>query len=274
MGSVQFVVGTWMNGEGQFIEESDARAMVRLVGDIAALRAPMPGKKRALMAGLCKLVDADAWAWIVSRAADEHSNPAVAAFLYDGLTPRQFTAYVSLMQDRAHPPVEYHALNELRRKLGRFTRSWDQLVSPEQWYGPLNQRLIHELGFEHVLYSVRILDDDGLFSGIALMRRLGRTNFNPRQRRIVHIVLGEVDWLHFDLQFSNQTREVRRLSPRLRMVLTLLVDGKSVKQAAHSLSLSDHTVNDYAKDLYRHFNIHTRAELLRHFMVGDGGDIG
>jgi len=47
VGRAQFLVGTWMKGEGQFIEESDARATVRLLGDIAALRMPMPGKKRA-----------------------------------------------------------------------------------------------------------------------------------------------------------------------------------------------------------------------------------
>jgi DNA-binding CsgD family transcriptional regulator len=256
------------------IRDRDVRSMVRLLGDVAKLNGAMPVKRRALMDGLAALIDADAWSWIVSRAASDNDNPAVASFMYGGLTEEQFARYAQIMQDRKSTPVEYKALNQLRLTHKRFTRSWDQLVTAEEWYGPQNRPILNALGFEHVLYSVRVLDDDGLFSGIALKRRLGRPNFTPRQRRIVHVITGEIDWLHHDEKIASITHKVRPLAPRLRTVLTLLVDGNSVPQIATKLNRSPHTINDYTKELYQRFAVKSRAGLLRHFIVGDGGDIG
>lgn len=254
------------------VPEADVRQMIRLLGEVARGRGSIEGKKRLLMDGLCRLIDADAWSWIVSRAAEDNDNPAIAAFLYGGLTNVEVGRYAQLMQDRNNTPIEYSALNALRQTHDRFTRSWDQLVTPEEWYGPKNRPIIDQLGFEHVLYAVKILDGDGLFSGISMKRRIGRPNFTDRERRIAHIVTGEVDWLHYDKNLDVVTREVRPLSPRLRTVLTLLVDGKSVKEVASQLNLSSHYISDCTKRLYRHFGVNSRPELLRHFMSGDGGD--
>jgi DNA-binding CsgD family transcriptional regulator len=256
------------------IPESYVRQIVRLLGEVANLRGQLSVKRRALMTGLAAMVHADAWAWIVSRAADDHNNPAVASFLYGGLNGEQFARYARVMQDREKTPVEYRALNRLRLTQSRFTRGWDQLVTAEEWYSPGNRELLASLGFEHVLYSVKVLDDDGLFSGITLKRRMGRSNFTPMERRIVHIVTGEIDWLHYDERSAEVSRKVRPLRPRLRIVLTMLVDGNSIPDTARKLGLSQHTVKDYAKEIYGHFKVNSRAGLLRHFMVGDGGDIG
>ncbi len=45
------------------ILESDARTMVRLLGETAALDGGHAEKKRFLMRGLCNLIRADAWVW-------------------------------------------------------------------------------------------------------------------------------------------------------------------------------------------------------------------
>lgn len=256
------------------IPEPYVRRIVRLLGEVANLRGPTTRRRRALMNGLVELVEADAWTWIVSRAAKENDNPAVASFLYGGLSGEQFTRYARVMQDRSRTPVEYKALNELRLHHDRFTRGWDQLVTAEQWYSPGNRELLEATGFEHVMYSVKVLDSDGLFSGITLKRRMGRANFTQVERRITHIVTGEIDWLHHDEKFADVTRIIRPLKPRLRVVLTMLVDGNSIPDTAKKLGLSQHTVKDYAKEIYGHFKVNSRANLLRHFMVGDGGDVG
>jgi DNA-binding CsgD family transcriptional regulator len=262
-----------MSDSDEVIHEHDVRSMVRLIGNVAQLNGSISRKKRALMNGLGALVEADAWSWIVSRASTRNDNAAVASFMYEGLSEEQFTQYVRIMQDRTNTPVEYKALNDLRLTHKRFTRSWDQLVTPEQWYGPANRSILDAVGFEHVVYSVQVLDNDGLFSGIALKRRLGRENFSPRQRRMVHVVTGEVSWLHHDDKLASVSHKIRPLPPRLRMVLTLLVDGNSVPQIAKRLNRSPHTIHDYTKEIYQHFAVKTRAGLLRHFISGDGNDV-
>ena len=54
----------------------------------------------------------------------------------------------------------------------------------------------------------------------------------------------------------------RPLAPRLRNTLGLLLEGKSEKEAAAELGISQHTVHLYVKELYRVFQVHSRAELL------------
>lgn len=52
------------------------------------------------------------------------------------------------------------------------------------------------------------------------------------------------------------------LSPRVRQVLGCLLEGDSDKQVAQRLDLTRHTVNQYAKVIFRHFGVRTRSELL------------
>jgi hypothetical protein len=163
-----------MASDQQLIPQSDATAMLRIVSEVAEMDGPLPAKRRALMHRLTLLVDADAWGWIISRALDESNAPAVGAFICGGMDDQQVARYAQIMQDRDYLPVEYAALNQLRRTHSHFTKAWDELVTPEQWYGPANRHVIDGMGFEHVLYSVRVLDKDGYFSGISLKRKKGR----------------------------------------------------------------------------------------------------
>jgi len=52
------------------------------------------------------------------------------------------------------------------------------------------------------------------------------------------------------------------LSPRLREVLDLLLQGRSEKEVANELELSRHTVHDYVKELHYRFGVSSRSELL------------
>lgn len=260
-------------GKEILIPESEVRKIVRLVGRIADMQGSRPAKRRALMTGLSKMIDADAWAWIVSRAADEHDNPAVAYFQHGGYTDEQVARDAQIMQNRKSTPVEYRALNQLRLTHKRFTRRWDQLVTPEEWYGPRNRQILEALGFEHVMYCVKVLDDKGLFSGIALKRRTGRSNFTPVEQRIAHIVTGEIDWLHGDENLFSVAQQVHPLPPSQRTVLMLLMEGNNKPKIAATLGCSYNTVKDHVKAIYAHFKVHNIAELFRHFRVSDGQDV-
>ncbi len=58
------------------------------------------------------------------------------------------------------------------------------------------------------------------------------------------------------------------LTPRPREVLDRLLDGDSEKQAARHLGISQHTVHDHVKLLYKTFNVASRGELLAKFIRG------
>jgi DNA-binding CsgD family transcriptional regulator len=255
------------------VTEADAVSLVRLVANITGSRVPVQAKKRQLMTDLAQLIDADAWAWILSRAQNARDNPTIVEFLHGGMSEREFGAYVTMMQS-SEAPVEYAALNRLRLTKRRFTRSWDQLVAEAEWYGPSNRRLLDQVGFEQVMYSVKILDNDGLFSGISMKRRTGRSRFTPRERRMFHIVSCAVDWMHACTEtLAAATYQVRALTPRKQNVLTLMLKGQRIKQIAFALDIKTSTVSDYTKDIYRHFGVNSQVELIGMFQSGDGGDI-
>jgi DNA-binding CsgD family transcriptional regulator len=52
------------------------------------------------------------------------------------------------------------------------------------------------------------------------------------------------------------------LPPRERQTLTMLLRGLPEKRIAEALSISRHTVHVYVRQLYRRFNVGSRAELL------------
>lgn len=256
--------------EGQSINESDLVAMLQLLSDVAAVEGPMPVRRRTFMDALVVLVDADAWGWIISRADNRHDAPGIGAYLYGGIDEARIGRHVQIMQDRDYPPVEYAALNHLRRTHKHFTRGWDELVTPEQWYGPANRHVIDGLGFEHLLYSVHVLDDDGYFSGISLKRKMGRPNFDARERRITHLLTGATNWLHWDPQLATVTKEVCPLPAHLRAALIFLTDPRlQMKDIADRLGIKLDTAKEYAHNLYRHFKMKNRNELLARFFMGE-----
>jgi DNA-binding NarL/FixJ family response regulator len=60
--------------------------------------------------------------------------------------------------------------------------------------------------------------------------------------------------------------KVLNLSPRQRQVLSFLLAGHSLKEVAQKLELSEHTVGDYVKRIYKHFSVSSRAELSALFI--------
>src|SRR5204863_6187 len=58
------------------------------------------------------------------------------------------------------------------------------------------------------------------------------------------------------------------LAPRQRQTLERLLVGDSEKQIARRMGLSPNTVHVYVKDLYRHYDVCTRGELLARFVSG------
>ncbi len=59
-----------------------------------------------------------------------------------------------------------------------------------------------------------------------------------------------------------------KLSPRERQVLVNLLCGDSKTQIADSPGISQHTVEDYIKQIYKQFAVNTRAELHALFHLG------
>jgi len=72
------------------LPESDVRAIVRLLGQLAGSLADILTRKKQLMIGLARLVHADGWLWSVTRV--KNGVPVCCGLLHEGLTKPQLAA--------------------------------------------------------------------------------------------------------------------------------------------------------------------------------------
>src|SRR5690606_13055852 len=78
------------------LEESEVRAIVRLLAGVCAHPGGHAEKKRMLMNGLCALVHADAWAWVLAAELIPGELPTYCGYQYDGFTEKEFARFLKV----------------------------------------------------------------------------------------------------------------------------------------------------------------------------------
>jgi DNA-binding CsgD family transcriptional regulator len=255
------------------LKEADVRAMIRLLASVAVTKGGVVAQKRRLVEGLAELVGADRWMWNVTRF--DGSGPAVAVSLLHNFTEKQFAALVEANANGDMADFDKNVM-ALNGQMQHWTRHANQILTDEESQHtslPKVWEKMDELDGECVFTSYAVEGHDDLRSALGLHRAANRPPFTQREIRIIHILTSEVDWLHMMSVPDEDGQSMATLTPRLQSVLHLLMDGHNAKRIAYLLKLSDHTVRGYIKDIYRHFQVSSRAELMRRFLVGDGGDI-
>lgn len=255
------------------LAEDDVREIVRLLSEVAVDEGGLVAKKQALMLGLQQLIDADGWLWSVTRVIAESQTPICVGLMHAGLTQEQLAGWLEASQS-ACPPPEDARLFELSRAGRHFTRTRQQLVADRDWYShPAVKKHRLRTGIDHFVYSIYPLDEPETYSAVGLFRRKGRQPFSARDARIAHIVLNEVEWLHYADLPGDRGRKVPQLNPRQRVVLIMLIEAHGKDEISRLLHLSPHTVKDYMKAIYKHFGVSSQLELIRRFRFGDCGEI-
>ncbi len=255
------------------VDESDVRAIVRLVSHAARADGGLPGQKRRLVEGLADLIGADRFMWNVTR------------FDPDGIAALSLLHNWSEAEFAAISEWSYQTPdNDFNRAVGQliseqpglpWTRTMEQVTSADWWQQQcaLSEAARRMRSSTQLFCCHPIPSHPDTLSMLGLHRDEGRETWTAREARIAHIVFTEVAWLHADDAVPAEDGSgITPLPPRLQTVLTLLIDGRVPKEIAQSLSLSVHTVRTYIRDLYAHFDVSGRPELLRRFMTGDGGD--
>jgi DNA-binding NarL/FixJ family response regulator len=143
------------------------------------------------------------------------------------------------------------------------TRSRTQLVEDHDWYRSYECNEIHRpLQVTDLLASCQRLPDESAVYCFCLSRHVGDPPFGAAQRRLIDL---------FHRALSRDFGGLLQRQPgglfggfpqHLQATLRCLLEGDSEKQVALRLGLSRFTVHDYTSDLYRRFEVSSRAELL------------
>jgi DNA-binding CsgD family transcriptional regulator len=253
------------------LNNDDVRAIVRLLGENCAVQGSISDKRRHLMTGLCRLVDGDAWGWAMAAELNPERLPVYIGFIHGGFTEEMFARYLAV---QTHPDMIWASSSlcrELEEKKRHLTRSAQQVFSFDKFMKSPVSKLWRDCGIYPGLISFYPLPE-GVYSGIAVYRKCERERFGERERRIAHVLMAEVPWLHANQSPETVLNDVPRLAVRQRLALELLLQGHSRKTIAEDMNVSVNTVAGYARDIYRFFNVTSQAQLIRRFFRGDGGD--
>jgi hypothetical protein len=202
------------NSENFLIPDRDVIKIVKLLGSIAGMNCALSERKRLLMKGLCQIVDADGWLWSATQVIQKQNRPVSVGVLYDGLTQEEFAGWLEASQLATLQPPEDAPLTVLASKGLHFTRTRQQVVSDDVWYQhPTVRQYRLNRGIDHFLYSIYPLSASHC-SAIGFFRRVGREPFTALQRRICHIVVANIDWLHRASFPKHKGEKCTLLTPR------------------------------------------------------------
>ncbi len=253
------------------IPESEARNIINLLGEVALMESSRNDRRIALLNGLSKLIGADAWLWFTAAHTIPGDQPAHAIVLRSGLSDEQMGYIVEASECPDMARLTAPFFEDFEKTQGHTTRLRQQIIPHTVFEESAVFDLWKKANIGPVLLSARPTSD-GQVSMIGLYRHFDRPFFNEEESRIAHIVLSEIPSLHEAISPVELNDEVVGLSPRLRQVLNLLLQGSTRKEIAATLSLSIHTVGDYIADIYKRFKVHSQTDLVRRFLIGDGGD--
>ena len=257
------------------LSESDVRAIVRLLGEVAMLRGDHAEKKRYLMEGVCRLIGAQYWAWTLATQFEPGKPPVYIGATMGGFSENQLAKFLQAVETAVTHQLSIEPILELHSGKVHVTRTLDQ-VSHEQ-YGHWRDSddpgalLWKEAEIGSVIVSFRSIRESSV-SSIGIYRKYDAPPFSDRDGRIAHIILSEIPWLHEMGWPDDRAVSVPKLSPRKRLILELLLQSCSRKQIACDLGITENTLSGYIKEIYRHFSVQSQSELLCKFYQGNGGD--
>jgi DNA-binding CsgD family transcriptional regulator len=222
-------------------------------------------RKRDLIEEVADWLDIDVYIWTTSAANPSKPGDVITTCMIDGgwRDGRQQAMAFEALTSEALSAWQKPFLDAI--SAGQYlTTTRQEMISDEQWAtaGADWRRT----GLEHMLIVVYPLSKSS-FSAIGLHRVSDKPDFSPREKTIVGTIFKQIDWLHRHGENEAAKPQVMGLTPRLRQVLTLLLAGDAKKHIASKLAISEHTVGDYVKDIYRHFAVNSRGELQAYFLT-------
>jgi DNA-binding CsgD family transcriptional regulator len=249
-------------GKSQLLRLGEVRAALRLVGECRDLGYDPALWMRTACQGLCVLVGAR----IVMGGEAHWPRP-------DGPITPIHSVLVGIPQ-----AVEGDFVRNLREggldadvissrlkaiPAPHLTRTRRQLLPDRAWYrSPQYDGLHRPAGIDHCIATLLELPG-GRALLMGLHREAGERDFSERELKLVHLFHDELGQLIGPVLVSASDQfSPTHLPPRVRETLCCLLEGDSEKQAATRMGLSQETVHQYVKALYRHYRVASRAELL------------
>ena len=258
------------------VTPADVSAVIRLVLEVCDRWDDPRAWRERLLRGACELLEGTAGMMVADAASPEERFVRPTAVAVIGVpAPLRALADRTLQRfdDRPYEEVSRDVLPGLTALHGDMLRQgWATAARAQLTDDATYHAAPHYLDFRRHLdcddyvVSIRIVDVPRRPEAISIDRPHGASRFGPREVALLRLLHDEIAPL-VGIRLATEAHLCRDgLSRRLNETLSLLLDGRSEKEAAAALGLSSRTVHDYVTALYDHFRVSSRAELLAYFI--------
>jgi DNA-binding CsgD family transcriptional regulator len=252
-------------GRRSTLTNADIRNVMRLIGDMRDIKGD--AGRTQLIQGLCELMGARQGSVLHFQGFTPTGNPRLDGFVGGGWASpeaaRLWEATMATGNWRGDPVL--NQATQVTTPSNAFRRC--ELVNDKDYYSSESYNLIAKAaGVDDTLVAWFQENTPGSVTAMAFQRGWGESQFSPRQREMMALVVDEMRVLYEAGKLNKNSPIPQNLPPRLSRLLGELLTGKGEKQIATALGLSRFTVNDYAKDLYRYIGVESRAELMAKFI--------
>lgn len=142
---------------------------------------------------------------------------------------------------------------------GICTKVSRELVGNSGWSELVRTLRYEQFGDLFVCFRSQGPQQFNLWAGF---RSFEAGEFTPREVAIVSAITGAVEWLPAVVTNVLPLPDIAHLPHRVRVAFRHFRTGKSTKEIAEQMGISQHTVVDYFKRIYRHFGVSSGRELL------------
>jgi DNA-binding CsgD family transcriptional regulator len=252
----------------------DVRSIIKLVGECRDLGDDWWSWQRRWIDGLMWLTDAELG--ISGEVGDVHRPQLVMLSVPATFGQPGFDADPQRIQEVIRdfcvvPGQSQFAEDYLVRLAGDdgVALTNRDLYSDREWRRSLDMQTVGQaFGTESTLLCCRRIPaaDGNEVLDMTLCREAGRRSFSGRDCAIVREAVAAVAPLLSGSLARFREPSPSGLPPRARRVLACFLEGDGDKQVAARLGIRPHTVNQYAKLIFRHFGVRSRPELLARWL--------
>jgi DNA-binding CsgD family transcriptional regulator len=256
-------------GNSQRLRAGDVAAAYRLVEECRELGADARVWQRHMLGELCRLGGFRVGAVAETRPTRDGLVNDLSTALDVGWSDAERRHVVAFLTSGEYPPDEY--CRRLSRAFvgsrpDQLTRFRRQLIDDADWFRSATCDAHRQLGTGDPLISLARAPGKKPVLCLAFGRAVGDRPIGPREARVSELFCRLArPHLGRGLALAGEPG-IAELSRRRRDVLAGLLDGLAEKQVAKRLGLRVPTVHEYVTDLYRHFGVGSRAELLALFL--------
>lgn len=243
------------------LHPQDAQQLLEAVSRAAIAANDHAQRRRAVVVALGEIASADAGHWAWGRGDPLGGVILPLAIIDFGYSPEQFAVLVEHNLDRNALATFQSRVRVRMNGSPQIAVTRRDVLTDDEWRtSPLWSNYVARLGLDSWLHAVRYHSGD-TWSCLHLLRRTGAPEFGPRERALADLALGGVAWLHAQCDEAVPPDTFANLTPRQRTVLVMLLDGRSRREIASRLGISEYTVGDHLKALYARFGVRTVGEL-------------